>query len=441
MQILKTAYPLLSLSMETTVDQLSARLKPSADEELYRLVCLMANDADQAYMSALAEGRPAEMPAPSLTMSIERFLRSPYMAHGQFKDQFEEDLVKSRPNLEQLCMKYRYWQRRLERFLESRPKKLNLENLSSYLVQFEFQKFDEIEVPGQYLELRDNNEDFVKMERFFPQIDFVRGQGIWYKRITIIGHDGSRHTFHIHNPVLRRARREERFMQCFRLLNGVLEKRKETRRRNLSLHLPWIVPLAPTVRLIQDDPSYVSLQDIHDQWNEKEGHSSDRLFVGLVELLKKCGGDPSINKGSLETEFFADVSPRLVPDTIMKNYFRRSMKTFGDYWLLRKNVTMQFAMTSFMSYILSAGYRTPQKLLIAQSSGRVWSTDMLPTLNSNFMFHNPEAVPFRLTPNMQEFISETGMDGPFVGVFMALAHALTEPGVSLDIVLCDLICC
>lgn len=46
-QILKTAFPLLILSMETMVDQIHQRFKATAEEEIYRLVCMLLLDAMQ----------------------------------------------------------------------------------------------------------------------------------------------------------------------------------------------------------------------------------------------------------------------------------------------------------------------------------------------------------------------------------------------------------
>ena len=45
MQILKTAFPLLILTLETVVEQIAGRFKGNADEEIYRLVCMLLQDA------------------------------------------------------------------------------------------------------------------------------------------------------------------------------------------------------------------------------------------------------------------------------------------------------------------------------------------------------------------------------------------------------------
>ena len=46
-QILKTAFPLLIMSLETIVDQIMQRFKATPEEEIYRLVCMLLQDATQ----------------------------------------------------------------------------------------------------------------------------------------------------------------------------------------------------------------------------------------------------------------------------------------------------------------------------------------------------------------------------------------------------------
>lgn len=46
-------------------------------------------------------------------------------------------------------------------------------------------------------------------------------------------------------------------------------------------------------------------------------------------------------------------------------------------------------------------------------------------------FANTEPVPFRLTPNIQNFITPIGIEGVLVTGIMSIARALTESEVSL----------
>jgi transformation/transcription domain-associated protein len=48
--LLKTAFPLLTLSMETMVDQILYKLKPSMDEDIYRLIVALMTDGVQVFL-------------------------------------------------------------------------------------------------------------------------------------------------------------------------------------------------------------------------------------------------------------------------------------------------------------------------------------------------------------------------------------------------------
>jgi len=56
------------------------------------------------------------------------------------------------------------------------PLVMNLENLSRYLVEFQRQRYEELEIPGQYLQIKDamDNKDFVRIDRFHPLVHTVR---------------------------------------------------------------------------------------------------------------------------------------------------------------------------------------------------------------------------------------------------------------------------
>ena len=438
MSILKTAYPLLSLSMETTVDQILMRLKLTPDEEVYRVVMALLTESFQPLINAIASGKiDAKIPQ-TLMPTIEKLIQSPYVISSQFKDALYEDFIASQPTLDQVVARYRVWRDRLKRMLDNRACRQSLENFSPYLVEFEYQKFEDIEIPGQYLELRDSNDDFVRIERFLPHFDYVHGPGIWYRRIVMQATDGTQHVFNIHNPSSRHARREERMVQCFRLLNGVLEKRRESRKRNLAFQLPHIIPLSPTVRLVQDDLSAVSLQGISEDHCERSHLPIDGALVYLAQTMKefvqKNGPFESSQKlAQFNLEVFEQIRRHHVPDDIVSKYFLRNMASFTDFWMLKKNVATSLAAAAFMSHVFYIGHRLPHKLVFSKASGKMHMTEMLPLLSMNTLnFQNSEPVPFRLTPNLQRLMGTAGLEGPFVGSLVSIAAALTEPGFELE---------
>ncbi len=50
LQVLKTTFPLLILSLETMVDQIHQKFKPPPEEDIYRHICLLLQEAIQVHI-------------------------------------------------------------------------------------------------------------------------------------------------------------------------------------------------------------------------------------------------------------------------------------------------------------------------------------------------------------------------------------------------------
>jgi transformation/transcription domain-associated protein len=85
----------------------------------------------------------------------------------------------------------------------------------------------------------------------------------------------------------------------------------------------------------------------------------------------------------------------------------------------------------FQTYIFSIGRRTPSSLLVNRAGGQMFTSDLVPGHAPNKPeFANTEPVPFRLTPNIQNFITPIGIEGVLVTSIMSIARCLTESEVS-----------
>ena len=284
MSTLKSAFPLLALSMETMVDQIHKNFKCPPDEDAYRLIVALLNDG-LAYVGRMPGSYAQGFKLPPATeANITRFAETILPAH--IRKSFEADFVAKKPTMCEYIQKLRRWRDKFEEKLDRRPHTQFLESYSPHLSEFRFLKFDEVEVPGQYLLHKDKNQDFVRIDRFLPDIDLVRGIGVCHRRLRIRGHDGSLHLFAVQHPAARHCRREERILQLFRIFNGILGKRKESRRRNLYFHLPVMVPLAPHIRLVRDDASYISMQGIYEDYCRRMGMSKDDPVLFTMERMR-----------------------------------------------------------------------------------------------------------------------------------------------------------
>lgn len=451
---LKTAFPLLALSMETMVDQIHKNFKCPPDEDAYRLIVALLNDG-LAYVGRMPGSYAQDFKLPPATeANITRFAETILPAH--IRKSFEADFVIKKPTMYEYIQKLRRWRDKFEEKLDRRPQFQFLESYSPHLSEFRFLKFDEVEVPGQYLLHKDKNQDFVRIDRFLPDIDLVRGIGVCHRRLRIRGHDGSVHPFAVQHPAARHCRREERILQLFRILNGLLGKRTESRRRNLYFHLPLMVPLAPHIRLVRDDPSYTSMQGIYEDYCRRVGMTKDEpvLFTmdkmrSLAETKQNVSHDSLFNQMSdtesdncqrtpdqqqvLRTEILTAIQDKWVPSTVLLDYFQQIYPNFSDFWLFRRQFAFQYAAVAFMTYVMHMGNRYPNKIMISRSTGDIWGTELIPTINpAKAFFYNPEQVPFRFTPNIQTLLGPIATEGVFACAMMAIARCLTEPRHELE---------
>ena len=451
MQALKTAFPLLALSMETIVDQITKHFKCPPDEDAYRLIVALLNDG-MAYIGRIPQAYAQDYKLPPATENnIRKFAETILPPH--IRGSFEEDFVAKKPTMYEYIHKLRKWRDKFEEKLDHRPPHQSLESFSQHLSEFRFQKFDEVEVPGQYLLHRDKNQDFVRIERLLPDLDVVRTVGFSHRRIKIRGHDGSLHAFEVQAPAPRHCRREERTIQLFRIFNGILAKKKETPRRKLSFFLPLMIPMAPSTRLVQEDDEYISLQAIFEDHCRRHGLNKDEPVLFIMEKLRAMtemrnhvsSTRPLISDATntisqkfpdqvqtLKMEAFTAIQEKWVPKTIALEYFQATYQNFEDFWLFRRQFSYQLAALTFMTYTMHMTTRYPPKMSVARRTGNIWGSELVPTMNQNCTLHNSEPVPFRLTPNLQTVMGPIATEGIYACSIQAIARSLTEPEGELE---------
>ncbi|KAI0810751.1 FAT domain-containing protein [Xylaria sp. FL0064] len=435
MSVLKTAFPLLALSMETMVDQIQKYFKCPPDEDAYRLIVALLNDG-LAYVSRMPASYAKDVKLPPATeTNITRFAETILPSH--IKKSFEADFVTVKPTMYEYIHKLRKWRNKFEAKLDLRHPTAYLEIFSRHLSEFRYLKFDDVEVPGQYLQHKDKNQDFIRIDRFLPNVDLVRSIGGSHRRLTIRGHDGSIHPFAIQHPAARHCRREERILQLFRHLNQTLAKKKESRRRDLQFTVPLMIPLAPHIRIVQEDTSYITLQGVYEDHCRRNGMLKDEPVMFTMEklrgLIEAKGTKPPDQTTTARLEVFTAIQEKWVPHTVALEYFQAIYPEFSDFWLFRRRFSYQLSALTFMTYILYMTIRYPSKMNIARSSGKIWGSELMSCMAvGKPFFHNPEPVPFRLSPNLQTLMGPLATEGIFSCSIMAIARCLTEPEFELE---------
>ncbi|KAG0146838.1 hypothetical protein CROQUDRAFT_656816 [Cronartium quercuum f. sp. fusiforme G11] len=436
MSALKTQFPLLALSMEMLVDQLYQRFKPTGEEEIHKLITALLQDALMMYVERAGNSNDDLQLPEGTKVHLAKF--SENLGKMPLQPMFHREFVECNPSIPTYVHKLQEWRNKYEANIERKVRKSALENASHWMVEFQYQKFDEVEVPGQYVKRfrEDNNAHFIKIARFVTTYGVQRQKDQWYRRISLIGHDASKHTFIVQMPLPRASRREERIMQFFRMLNCPLSRKKQSRSRDVTFVVPVVVPFAANIRIMESDQALCSLQDIYETHCTEAGFARDDPIVAYVERMRSLSFDGVNGVDSIATklEIADEISAKLIPDCLLKNYMSRTMKTAGDLWYFRKRTTIQYASFIFMTYIFSMSERTPARIYFDRSSGQVQTTHMYPTLSKDEPeFAHTEPVPFRLTPNIQTFLTRPNIEGLLTGSIMAIAQALTEHEHEMDL--------
>ncbi|KAH7106416.1 FAT domain-containing protein [Auriculariales sp. MPI-PUGE-AT-0066] len=444
--LMKSTHPLLHITLERTVEAWY-KCKEAPDEFSSRVFGGLLSAAVDEYNRQCTNFADEGTSIQKELMNTQRAF-SAAQAIGRFEE-FKADFSTHPPTtMRELINRLQIWRDRAEKMVAQRPTVLSIEHVNQFLASFQTIQFHDIEVPGQYSQYVDNNNNFVKVSHFHNKITVFRGaHGQFFRRFRIIGHDGSEHAFFVQFVNFNQLRHEERILQLYRSFNDVVTSFKETRRRSLAFHVPVMVPVmgpimnAPNqvARLVQADDSYMSLQDVHDQFLTRNGQTREAPVLAWGEKYKKV---QDTNGRALEKqrailvriEVLNEIITKLVPNTVLSDYLARSMANSTDLWLLRKQITKQLAAVSFMHHITAIPTRTPSRIYFSRKTGQIFELNMAfayiqgkPQLPPTY-----ETVPWRFTPNLQNFIGRVATEGLFTTCLVALGRALIEPEYKLD---------
>lgn len=224
------------------------------------------------------------------------------------------------------------------------------------------------------------------------------------------------------------ARREERVLQLLRMLNSYLIKYKETSKRFLHITVPRVVAVSPQMRLVEDHPSSISLLDVLKSYCSRLNIEYDAPITRYYERLAEVQLRGSQTTHVTLRDIFKEIQINMVPKTVLKDWSAKTFASATDYWTFRKMFTLQLSLWSIVEYAFHLTRLNPDMLYLHQDSGLINVSyfkfdldDITGEMNSN------RPVPFRLTPNIAEFITNMGIHGPLSASIMATARCFSNP--------------
>ncbi|XP_058123036.1 transcription-associated protein 1 [Anopheles ziemanni] len=356
----------------------------------------------------------------------------------KMKGQFTSDFDFSQPGaikLHNLIMKLKMWIKILESKTKQLPKSFLIEEKCRFLSNFS-QKTAEVELPGELL-LPKNSHYHIRIARFMPRVDIVQKHNTAARRLYIRGTNGKIYPYLVVNDTgIADARREERLLQLLRMLNSYLVKRKETSRRFLYLTVPRVVAVSPQMRLVEDNPASVSLLEVYKSCCAMLNMEHDAPITRYYDRLAKIQARGSPTNHVILRDILKETQAQMVPKTLLKEWAVRTFPSATDYWQFRKMFTLQLSLSCLLEYALCLTRLNPDMIYLHQDSGLMNVSYFRFEMDDSTGFLDVNRpVPFRLTPNIAEFISSVGVAGPFTASAVATARCFIQPNFKLTTIL------
>ncbi|GMY12228.1 transformation/transcription domain-associated protein-like isoform X1 [Fagus crenata] len=436
METLRSKHTNLASELEALLTEIGSRFVTLPEERLLAVVNALLHRCYK-YPTATT----AEVPQ-SLKKELSGVCKACFSADAvikhvdfvrEYKQDFERDLDPESTatfpaTLSELTERLKHWKNVLQSNVEDRfPAILKLEEESRVLRDFHVV---DVEVPGQYFSDQEIAPDHtVKLDRIGADIPIVRRHGSSFRRLTLIGSDGSQRHFIVQTSLTPNARSDERILQLFRVMNQMFDKHKESRRRHICIHTPIIIPVWSQVRMVEDDLMYSTFLEVYENHCARNDREADLPITFFKEQLNQAiSGQISPEAVvDLRLQAYGEITRNLVTDSIFSQYMYKTLLSGNHMWAFKKQFAIQLALSSFMSFMLQIGGRSPNKILFAKNTGKIFQTDFHPAYDANGMIEFNEPVPFRLTRNMQAFFSHFGVEGLIVSAMCAAAQAVVSP--------------
>uniref|UniRef100_A0A915D2Z5 Serine/threonine-protein kinase ATR n=1 Tax=Ditylenchus dipsaci TaxID=166011 RepID=A0A915D2Z5_9BILA len=226
------------------------------------------------------------------------------------------------------------------------------------------------------------------------------------KRIAFTASDGKKY------PLLCKSndelRKDSRFIDVEKMLNTLLVRDSDARRRSLFIRTFGVISLQEAGGIIEWVPNLITLagaaiplqKEILKQ-KKVQMVTSNELQRTLNERLSK----------EQRVKNFRELYPRY--PLVMSEWLRRNFQDACSWYNAKQSFTRTAATMSMVGFVLGLGDRHSENILIDQKSGDIVHVDFNLLFDKAEFLRIPEVVPFRLTRNMIDAFGSIGVQGTF----------------------------
>ncbi|KAG8989610.1 Serine/threonine-protein kinase tel1 [Tulasnella sp. JGI-2019a] len=193
--------------------------------------------------------------------------------------------------------------------------------------------------------------------------------------------------------------------QVFELVNTLLTKDQQTRKRELRVNTYKVLPLAPQAGIIEFVPFTMPLK----LWLD-HGHTTYRP----TDLSDQKAAREMIEARAQKKDIvqaYIKVCSRLKP--VMRHFFTNASRLPMSWFGMRLNYARSVATTSIVGHMIGLGDRHTSNILLQNETGEVVHIDLGIAFDQGRKLPIPELVPFRLTRDMVDGLGSSGTEGVF----------------------------
>ncbi|KXN87389.1 Serine/threonine-protein kinase TEL1 [Leucoagaricus sp. SymC.cos] len=199
--------------------------------------------------------------------------------------------------------------------------------------------------------------------------------------------------------------------QVFDVVNAVLRRDRQTKRRELSVRGYKVIPLDNQSGLIEfvknTTPLRNWLTDAHPRYRPSD--------INQDEVRNRHANAWKVYTKDLDSQKilrnFLDTRSKFRP--VMRHYFTEKSKEPVTWFAMRLNYTRSIATTSIVGHILGLGDRHTSNILLDNHTGEVVHIDLGIAFDQGKHLPVPELVPFRMTADMVDGMGSSGTTGVF----------------------------
>jgi len=123
---------------------------------------------------------------------------------------------------------------------------------------------------------------------------------------------------------------------------------------------------------------------------------------------------------------------KLVPKDLFRKFVLRSVRNLDEYYLFRNNFIASYGMENFFSYIIS-NEMLLENMFLDAAKGTFYYLDMKPNFTDQGQINRESAhSSIRISKNIENFITNMGLEGPFASCFISSSLAFTRYDTDLS---------